>query len=113
MLFRSPFVSLFAVALFMGLVSGLPLLQVTDTIAGRYHYSRTLSVFQENYITTLERLFDYSTVAFDKRKLSETTCGELFFQQGIEAGLVVGGSARGESTQTRRVRFNSDDAMAQ
>ena len=31
-----PFVSLFAVALFMGLVSGLPLLQVTDTIAAGF-----------------------------------------------------------------------------
>ena len=31
-----PFISLFAVALFMGLVSGLPLLQVTDTIAAGF-----------------------------------------------------------------------------
>ena len=33
-------------------------------------YYRRITTNRENYITTLERLFDYSTVAFDKRKLS-------------------------------------------
>lgn len=33
-------------------------------------YYRRITTNRENYITTLGRLFDYSTVAFDKRKLS-------------------------------------------